>query len=71
MRTDPVVSIIYLLLAPVALLAPVELMKLGCQGDTGVTHAGTFHFKFVFDSNSRVKESIFKITTDGRKTSKT
>ena len=67
MRTDPVVSVICLLLAPVA----DELMKLGCQDETGVTHAGTFHFKFMFDSNSRVKESIFNIITDGRKTSKT
>ena len=46
MRTDPVVSVICLLLAPVA----DELMKLGCQDETGVTHAGTFHFKFMFDS---------------------
>ena len=67
MRTEPVVSIIYLLLAPDA----DELMKLGCQGVTGVTHAGTFHFKFMFDSNSRVKESIFNTITDGRRTSKT
>ena len=67
MRTDPVVSVICLLLAPVA----DELMKLGCQDETGVTHAGTFHFKFMFDSNSRVKESIFNIITDGRRTSKT
>ena len=46
MRTDLVVYIIYLLLAPVA----DELMKLGCQGDTGVTQVVTQESKNQFST---------------------
>ena len=39
--TGSVVSVNHLFLTPVA----YQLMKLGCQGVTRVTHAPTFHFK--------------------------
>ena len=41
------------------------------RGDTRVTHSRKFHFKSTFNSNSRVKGSIFNIIIDSRKTSKT
>ena len=52
----PVVSVIHLFLTPVA----DKLMKLGCQGVTRVTHAPTFHLKFMFVV---IQESNYQFST--------
>ena len=41
----------------------------GLQGNTRVTHARTFHYKFKSNFNSRV--SLFNVVKDSRETSKT
>ena len=52
----PVVSVIHLFLTPVA----DKLMKLGCQGVMRVTHAPTFHLKFMFVV---IQESNYQFST--------
>ena len=54
----PVVSVIHLFLTPVA----DKLMKLGCDklGDTRVTHAPTFHLKFMLVV---IQESNYQFST--------